>query len=175
MIQAGGAVNVTTQNNFDSSVVRAGYNYVGAGTRTDTTAAGTAYSTRVSLNAQLPPDLAQKEVDPLSLPGFSLPTGQNGLFRLSGASTTSAPVNTGNWTLSGTNLTTSQHQAGTSTRQAPSVQAGASSTGTLTAATVGKIRHTMQNLVPEVLVPRKSVYLKKNTPQNDFLMRRWTE
>ncbi|WP_238536617.1 beta strand repeat-containing protein, partial [Pseudomonas sp. M47T1] len=135
VIQAGGAVNVTTQNNFDSSVVRAGYNYVGAGTRTDTTAAGTAYSTRVSLNAQLPPDLAQKEVDPLSLPGFSLPTGQNGLFRLSGASTTSAQVNTGNWTLSGTNLTTSQHQAGTSTRQAPSVQAGASSTGTLTAAT----------------------------------------
>ncbi|WP_455925615.1 two-partner secretion domain-containing protein [Pseudomonas putida] len=88
VIQAGGAVNITTQNNFDSSVVRAGYDYVGAGTRTDTTAAGTAYSTRVSLNAQLPPDLAQKAVDPLSLPGFSLPTGQNGLFRLSGTSQT---------------------------------------------------------------------------------------
>ncbi|MGY4495844.1 two-partner secretion domain-containing protein [Pseudomonas sp. TE3610] len=102
VIQAGGAVNITTQNNFDSSVVRAGYDYVGAGTRTDTTAAGTAYSTRVSLNAQLPPDLAQKEVDPLSLPGFSLPTGQNGLFRLSGTSTGTATGSSTNWTISGT-------------------------------------------------------------------------
>ncbi|RRV03627.1 hypothetical protein EGJ27_24615, partial [Pseudomonas sp. v388] len=41
----------------------------------------------VHLNAQLPPDLAQQQVNPLALPGFSLPTGQNGLFRLSSQTT----------------------------------------------------------------------------------------
>ncbi|WAJ36027.1 hemagglutinin repeat-containing protein [Pseudomonas sp. GOM7] len=35
----------------------------------------------VRLNPQLPADTAQQAVDPISLPGFSLPQGQNGLFR----------------------------------------------------------------------------------------------
>lgn len=36
----------------------------------------------VQLNPQLPADLAQQAVDPLGLPGFTLPQGQNGLFQL---------------------------------------------------------------------------------------------
>ncbi|WP_244247881.1 S-layer family protein, partial [Pseudomonas aeruginosa] len=36
----------------------------------------------VVLSQALPPDLARKQVNPLTLPGFSLPQGQNGLFRL---------------------------------------------------------------------------------------------
>jgi hypothetical protein len=32
----------------------------------------------------------------------------------------------------------------------------------------------MQNLIPEVLVPRTSDYLQKNTPQYDFLVRTLT-
>lgn len=35
----------------------------------------------VRLNPQLPADTAQQAVDPISLPGFSLPQGQNGLFQ----------------------------------------------------------------------------------------------
>ncbi|MBD8733583.1 two-partner secretion domain-containing protein [Pseudomonas sp. CFBP 13710] len=83
IIQAVGDVNITTQNNVDNSVVRNDYHYVGSGTRTDTSASGSDFSTRVSLKAQLPPDLAQQQINPLALSGFSLPTGRNGLFRLS--------------------------------------------------------------------------------------------
>lgn len=37
---------------------------------------------KVQINAQLPPDLQQQQVNPLTLPGFALPDGQQGLFRL---------------------------------------------------------------------------------------------
>ncbi|EMQ5442715.1 DUF637 domain-containing protein [Pseudomonas aeruginosa] len=36
----------------------------------------------IVLHSQLPPDLARQQINPLTLPGFSLPQGQNGLFRL---------------------------------------------------------------------------------------------
>ncbi|MDO4237863.1 hemagglutinin repeat-containing protein [Pseudomonas sp.] len=106
VIQAGGAVDVKAQAGIDNSVVRPGYTYIGAGAKTTTGATGASaangYSTRVTLNAQLPPDLAQQQINPLSLPGFTLPTGQGGLFRLSGQSA-SAPASTGpqGWTLGG--------------------------------------------------------------------------
>ncbi len=67
--------------------MRSGYNYVGAGPRTDTQA-DNAFSTRISVNRQLAPNLTQQQVDPLALPGFDLPTGQNGLFRMSGDGST---------------------------------------------------------------------------------------
>ncbi|MCK3846210.1 hemagglutinin repeat-containing protein [Pseudomonas sp. W15Feb34] len=109
VIQAGGAVNVTAGNNIDSSVVRPGYTYVGSGPRTDTNASGAGFSTRITLNQQLPPDLAQQQVNPLSLPGFSLPTGQNGLFRLSGQGA-ATPANQGpqSWTMGGASIDTAQ-------------------------------------------------------------------
>nr|WP_246356625.1 hemagglutinin repeat-containing protein [Pseudomonas gingeri] len=92
VIQAGGAVSVNAQNGITSSVVRPGYTYVGAGPRTDTLAPANTFSTRITVNQQLPPDLAQQQVNPVSLPGFSLPVGDNGLFRLSGqTSTTNQP------------------------------------------------------------------------------------
>ncbi|WP_233631332.1 MULTISPECIES: two-partner secretion domain-containing protein [unclassified Pseudomonas] len=92
VIQAGGAVSVNASNNIGNNVVRAGYSYVSGGSRTDTHATGTQFSTRITVNQQLPPDLAQQQVNPLSLPGFSLPTGQNGLFRLSKQNGTAAAV-----------------------------------------------------------------------------------
>ncbi|WP_443699052.1 two-partner secretion domain-containing protein, partial [Pseudomonas sp.] len=102
IIQAGGAVNVNAQNTIGNGAVRPGYTYVGSGPRTDTGAAGSAFSTRISLNQQLPPNLSQQQVNPLALPGFALPTGQNGLFRLS-AQDSSAPAKTGaqSWTMGG--------------------------------------------------------------------------
>ncbi|MBI6631740.1 hemagglutinin repeat-containing protein [Pseudomonas paralactis] len=117
VIQAGGAVNVTAGNNIDSSVVRPGYTYVGSGPRTDTNASGAGFSTRITLNQQLPPDLAQQQVNPLSLPGFSLPTGQNGLFRLSGQGA-SRPANQGpqSWTMGGASIDTAQRDQGVPAR-----------------------------------------------------------
>ncbi|WP_230164957.1 hemagglutinin repeat-containing protein, partial [Pseudomonas mediterranea] len=81
IIQSGGAIDIRTQSNANNSVIRGGYNYVGAGPRTDTGAEGQ-FSTRITVNQQLSPDLAQQQVNPVTLPGFNLPTGQNGLFRL---------------------------------------------------------------------------------------------
>ncbi|WP_177329233.1 hemagglutinin repeat-containing protein, partial [Pseudomonas sp. SHC52] len=119
VIQAGGAVNISTQNNIDNSVVRPGYSYVGSGPRTSTAAAGSQYSTRITLNQQLPPNLAQQQVNPVALPGFSLPTGQNGLFRLSGqGSSTPAASGPQSWTLGSTSLTTAQRQQVLPTGQA---------------------------------------------------------
>ncbi|WP_460160093.1 hemagglutinin repeat-containing protein [Pseudomonas sp. S3_F07] len=94
IIQAGGAVDVRIQGNADNSVVRGGYHYVGAGPRTDTQA-DNAFSTRISVNRQLPPSLTQQQVDPLALPGFDLPTGQNGLFRMSGDGSTTPTQSSG--------------------------------------------------------------------------------
>ncbi|QOD67346.1 hemagglutinin repeat-containing protein [Pseudomonas brassicacearum] len=94
IIQAGGAIDIPTQGDLNSGVVRGGYNYVGAGPRTDTQA-DNAFSTRISVNRQLPPSLTQQQVDPLALPGFDLPTGQNGLFRMSGDGSTTPTQSTG--------------------------------------------------------------------------------
>ncbi|WP_225771985.1 hemagglutinin repeat-containing protein [Pseudomonas sp. Marseille-Q5115] len=113
VIQAGGSVHVSAQDNVDNSVVRAGYHYVGSGTRTDTTAPGTQTATVVTLNPQLAPDLAQQQVNPLTLPGFSLPTGENGLFRLSGeagsnAQSPAATNGTQGWSMSSGNVALAQ-------------------------------------------------------------------
>ncbi|SFS29031.1 hemagglutinin repeat-containing protein [Pseudomonas sp. NFACC42-2] len=78
VIQAGGSVDVKAQAGIDNSVVQGGYTYVGSGANTK----APGYSTQVTLNPQLPPDVAQQQVNPLGLPGFDLPTGQNGLFHL---------------------------------------------------------------------------------------------
>ncbi|MCW1243356.1 DUF637 domain-containing protein, partial [Pseudomonas sp. SAICEU22] len=94
IIQAGGAIDIPTQGDLNSGVVRGGYNYVGAGPRTDTQA-DNAFSTRISVNRQLPTSLTQQQVDPLALPGFDLPTGQNGLFRMSGDGSTTPTQGTG--------------------------------------------------------------------------------
>ncbi|MGY2292801.1 two-partner secretion domain-containing protein [Pseudomonas sp. SDO528_S397] len=118
VIQAGGAVNVKAQGSIDNTVVRPGFTYVGAGAKTGTGSTGASgaatYSTRMTVNSQLPPNLAQLQVNPLTLPGFSLPTGQNGLFRLSGqgSSTASSAANTPSptWTLGAASLGLAQHQ-----------------------------------------------------------------
>ncbi len=78
IIQAGGKVAVTTKNSFDSSVVRPTYAYVAGGSLATTEVAGAEIATAVSHNPQLSPDTTQQP----TLPGFNLPTGNNGLFQL---------------------------------------------------------------------------------------------
>ncbi|WP_230139445.1 DUF637 domain-containing protein, partial [Pseudomonas sp. Bi130] len=106
VIQAGGNISLNATQTIDNSVVRPYYSYVAGGKTNTDTGAGNGYSTPVTINAQLSPDLAQQQVNPLTLPGFNLPTSQNGLFRLSQEGS-SAPTSTGpqSWTLSGGKVT----------------------------------------------------------------------
>ncbi len=89
VIQAAGAVTVNATQEINNSVIRPN------ATNIDTPAANRntnsdvfASTVKPAVTAQLPPDLAQRQVNPVTLPGFSLPTGQNGLFRLSGQQAT---------------------------------------------------------------------------------------
>jgi filamentous hemagglutinin len=102
IIQAGGNVTLDATQNINNSVIRPYYAYVAAGRTKADTGAGSGYSTPISINAQLAPDLAQQQVNPITLPGFSLPASQNGLFRLS-QEASSNPTGTGpqSWTLTG--------------------------------------------------------------------------
>ncbi|MFV0456838.1 MAG: hemagglutinin repeat-containing protein, partial [Pseudomonas sp.] len=80
-VQAAGGVKINASQQLNNSVIKASFAYVAGGTRNpDTTTPGSSVSTQVTLNPQLPPDLMQQVVDPLTLPGFSLPQGQNGMF-----------------------------------------------------------------------------------------------
>lgn len=110
IIQAAGNVNITTQNNFDNSVVRSDFEYVGSGPSTNTKAPGKEFSTRITLNQQLPPNLAQQQVNPLALPGFELPTGQNGLFRLSGLGGTQGDTGPQSWSVGDASVGREQRQ-----------------------------------------------------------------
>ncbi|WP_460124548.1 two-partner secretion domain-containing protein [Pseudomonas sp. S2_C03] len=93
VIQAGGNATLNAGQTLDNGVVRSFYAYVGAGQTQADTSAGNGYSTPVFINAQLPPEVAQQQVNPVALPGFTLPTHQNGLFRLNsqGSTATTAP------------------------------------------------------------------------------------
>lgn len=87
IVQAGGNVSIQATQNLENGVIRQDYLHSGGASRVaDTAAQGTGKSTVAHLNPQLPPDLQQQQVNPLTLPGFSLPQGENGLFRLSGQS-----------------------------------------------------------------------------------------
>jgi filamentous hemagglutinin len=90
VIQAGGKVAITAARNLENSVIHEDYGSTGGTNKVADTKVGNNSSAIIRINSQLPPDLAQQQVNPLSLPGFSLPTGENGLFRLSGQGTSSA-------------------------------------------------------------------------------------
>lgn len=84
MIQAAGDVTVNASTRIDNGVTRPGYTFVGSGRQVgDSAVGGSGVSVVVPLTSQLPPDLARRQVNPVTLPGFSLPQGDNGLFRLS--------------------------------------------------------------------------------------------
>ncbi|MDI3791799.1 DUF637 domain-containing protein, partial [Pseudomonas aeruginosa] len=84
VIQAAGDVTVNTSTRIDNGVTRPGYTFVGSGRQVgDSAVGGSGVSVVVPLTSQLPPDLARRQVNPVTLPGFSLPQGDNGLFRLS--------------------------------------------------------------------------------------------
>nr|WP_232924766.1 hemagglutinin repeat-containing protein [Pseudomonas cichorii] len=90
---------------------------------------GQAKPTVVQINAQLPPDLSQQQVNPLTLPGFSLPAGQNGLFRLSAqtgsnVAATQTSTTPQNWTLGSASVSVAQREQTVSDTQARALQFG---------------------------------------------------
>lgn len=117
VIQAGGNVSITAAKDLQNSVIHADYGTTGGTNRVgDTRATGTG-ATVIRINAQLPPDLAQQQVNPLSLPGFTLPAGQNGLFRLNGQGTNDGGTGTAlppGWSI--TSVSDNVNQPGTGPR-----------------------------------------------------------
>ncbi|WP_349016826.1 DUF637 domain-containing protein, partial [Pseudomonas sp. PS01299] len=113
VIQAGGNVSITAAKTLENSVIHQDYGSTGGTNKVADTKVSSSTAI-IRINSQLPPDLAQQQVNPLSLPGFSLPTGENGLFRLSGqgAADTAPVAATGpapTWTVGGQTVTTEAH------------------------------------------------------------------
>ncbi len=82
IIQAGGDVRIqATQPITNESVLAHNAPQAGTAQTLETQVGGASAPLVVQLNPQLPADTAQQAVDPISLPGFSLPQGQNGLFQ----------------------------------------------------------------------------------------------
>ncbi|MBV4476866.1 two-partner secretion domain-containing protein [Pseudomonas botevensis] len=130
VVQAGGSVQVNAAQNLTNSVVREGVTTGATASRVGSTQlSGQPAPTIINLNAQLPPNLAQQQVNPLTLPGFSMPTGQNGLFRLSGQDssatqaslTSSAPQS---WTFGGASIASTQRNQAVPNVQSLDLQLG---------------------------------------------------
>ena len=119
VIQAGGNVSITAAKELENSVIHQDYGSTGGTNKVADTQVGSNGSVVIRINSQLPPDLAQQQVNPLSLPGFSLPTGENGLFRLSGqGSSSTAASNTGpapTWTVGNVAVNAQDHLVAGST------------------------------------------------------------
>ncbi|WP_285427915.1 filamentous hemagglutinin N-terminal domain-containing protein [Pseudomonas sp. lyk4-R2A-8] len=128
VIQAGGNVSINAANKITNGVERSFSTTVAGSSRDiNTQISGTGNSTIINLNRQLPPDLAQQKVDPLTLAGFSLPSGKNGLFRLSeqGVSTQQAgPARpeVQSWTMGATEIGLAQRQQVMPEKQGRTIQ-----------------------------------------------------
>lgn len=114
VIQAGGNVSITATQDLQNSVIHQDYGSTGGTNKVADTKASGAGTTVIRLNSQLPPDLAQQQVNPLTLPGFSLPTGENGLFRLSTQDASDLAPDAGTlqppgWTMGSENIVTQGH------------------------------------------------------------------
>ncbi|RMQ41704.1 Filamentous hemagglutinin, intein-containing protein, partial [Pseudomonas cichorii] len=92
VVQAGGNVTITGTQDINNAVVRQLTPVSPTGKPLGEVAVDK-HARTIFINSQLPPDLLQQQVNPLSLPGFSLPDGQNGLFRLSSESANGSQVN----------------------------------------------------------------------------------
>ncbi|WP_456022333.1 hemagglutinin repeat-containing protein [Pseudomonas protegens] len=113
VIQAAGNVSINATKEVVNAVIHEDYGSTGGTNKVADTKVGNSDTVVVRINSQLPPDLAQQQVNPLSLPGFSLPTGENGLFRLSGQGSTAASGNgpAPTWTVGNEAISAQDHLA----------------------------------------------------------------
>ncbi|MCP1479048.1 filamentous hemagglutinin [Pseudomonas chlororaphis] len=114
IIQAGQALEVNAKTTLKNGSLQAYTAFSGITKNSpDTDVTRGATIPVIRINAQLPPDLAQQQVNPLTLPGFSLPTGDNGLFRLSGKGGTEQTIVPGQgWTIGSVSAGTTQRSGG---------------------------------------------------------------
>jgi filamentous hemagglutinin len=116
VIQAAGSVTVNATQKINNSVIRANATDINTPTQNRNTNSDVFASTvKPAITAQLPPDLAQRQVNPVTLPGFSLPTSQNGLFRLSGQAAKggaagNAATGTGDFSVSGRAISAAERE-----------------------------------------------------------------
>ncbi len=82
VIQAGKTVSINATKSIQNGDIKNLAPFMNQGQQNGV-AKPTTITKDISVNAQLPPDLAQRQVNPVTLPNFALPAGQNGLFRLS--------------------------------------------------------------------------------------------
>lgn len=114
VVEAGGSVAISAASKITNGVERAhSPSAAGAARALDTRVTGNAPV--IVLNRQLPANLAQQQLNPLSLPGFTLPTQQNGLFRLSDQAASAGPAaqgdsSTRNWALGGASIELAQRE-----------------------------------------------------------------
>ncbi|MDH4563185.1 filamentous hemagglutinin N-terminal domain-containing protein [Pseudomonas sp. BN411] len=127
IVQAGGNVYINASSSLGNGVSRSNVAHAGGINRTsDTSVASGTGGTAIRINAQLPPDLAQQQVNPLTLPGFRIPSEPNGLFRLSGISAsdvdaTQADQGPKSWNMTGGSIDFAQRErdlTGTLAREA---------------------------------------------------------
>jgi filamentous hemagglutinin len=114
VIQAAGNVSINATKEVVNAVIHEDYSSTGGTNKVADTKVGNSDTVVVRINSQLPPDLAQQQVNPLSLPGFSLPTGENGLFRLSGQGSSTAASGNGpapTWTVGNEAISAQDHLA----------------------------------------------------------------
>ncbi|WP_448651972.1 hemagglutinin repeat-containing protein [Pseudomonas fluorescens] len=91
VIQAGKTVTINAKKSIQNGDIKNLAPFISQGQQNGV-AKPNSIAKDISVNAQLPPDLAQRQVNPLALPNFSLPSGQNGLFRLSASGASDSQV-----------------------------------------------------------------------------------
>ncbi|WP_339070907.1 hemagglutinin repeat-containing protein [Pseudomonas idahonensis] len=113
IVQAGGGVSIAATERVSNGVERSFTQSVSGDFRSVDTKVGKSVApVVVLLNKQLTPDLAQQQINPLTLPGFNLPSGQNGLFRLSQQDGSAAvPQAPSNWSMSSALVSLKKHQS----------------------------------------------------------------
>ncbi|WP_085640528.1 MULTISPECIES: filamentous hemagglutinin N-terminal domain-containing protein [unclassified Pseudomonas] len=120
VVQAGQAVEINAKTTIRNGNLNPYTHFDGTAKEgTDTGVKSAVKPTVIFLNPQLPPDLAQQQVNPLALPGFTLPTGENGLFRYSGKGGSEPAVTPGkDWTIGTVAAGTTQRSDGMPSRPA---------------------------------------------------------
>ncbi|PJI46786.1 MAG: hemagglutinin [Pseudomonas sp.] len=114
IIQAAGNIDIQASERIDNGVLHPGTAYTPGSARGSAATVEEHAPTIQVLNAQLPPDLSHQQVNPITLPGFSLPSGSNGLFRLSGQEGTQSGALTievgGGYSFAGQSINLSQRE-----------------------------------------------------------------
>ncbi|WP_171016353.1 DUF637 domain-containing protein [Pseudomonas sp. F(2018)] len=95
VVQAGRNISISATDRISNGVERAGVTIPTSNSKVAGTGVSQESQMIFVLNKQLSPDLQQQHINPITLPGFSIPQGENGLFRLSATSGAQSQTVTG--------------------------------------------------------------------------------